>query len=52
MSLYWAFRLEPVARRNLYLEQIRETQTYQELTLAIETFRALNDSRPWIDLPM
>ena len=53
MTLYWAFQLDAVVRRNLYLEQIRETQTYHDLSLAIERFRDGRISeRPWVDLPM
>ncbi len=52
MSLYWCFRLEAVAQRNLYLDRVRDTETYQELTMAIETYRALHDSKSWVDLPM
>jgi hypothetical protein len=52
MSLYWAFRLEHVARRNLYLDQIGGTTTYAELSMAIETFQAtLPKTRPWKDIP-
>jgi hypothetical protein len=52
MSLYWCFRLEAVARRNLYLDRVRDTETYQDLTVAINTYRALNKSKGWVDLPM
>lgn len=52
MGIYWAFRLEKVAKRNLYLDLIGKTETYQELSLAIESFQAtLPKTRPWIDLP-
>jgi hypothetical protein len=52
MSLFWAFRLEHVARRNLYLDQIANTSTYGELSLAIERFRAtLPKTRAWKDIP-
>ena len=52
MFLYWAFELEAVARRNLYLDRIADTSTYQELSLAIESFRAtLPKSRLWADIP-
>lgn len=52
MALYWAFRLEHVARRNLYLDQLRNTMTYQELSLAIEKYRATCEkTRPWADIP-
>ena len=52
MSLYWCFRLEAVVQRNLYLDKIRDTNTYGELNLAINRFRATVESREWIDLPM
>jgi len=52
MALYWAFRLEMVASRNLYLERIRNTNTYADLSLAIEAFRAeQSTTRPWRDIP-
>lgn len=52
MALYWAFRLEHVARRNLYLDRIRKTVTYQELSIAIETYRATcGKTRAWADIP-
>jgi hypothetical protein len=52
MALYWGFRLEQVAAQNLYLERIAGTQTYEELSWAIENFR--NDllrKRRFIDIP-
>jgi hypothetical protein len=54
MSLYWAFRLEPVVQRNLYLEMLRDTETFMDVTLAIEKFRSgtLERRREWRDLPM
>ncbi len=52
MSLYWAFHLEPVARRNLYIERIRDTQSFQDLTLAIAEFRSSSDIKDWRVLPM
>ncbi len=53
MGIYWAFELEAVARRNLYLDQISHTKTYQELSLAIETFRAIQkQTRPWAEIPV
>jgi hypothetical protein len=52
MAIYWAFELEAVARRNLYLDLIRNTETYQELSLAIETFEATRKkSRMWMEIP-
>lgn len=52
MALFWAFQLEHVARRNLYLDQVTHTKSYGELSLAIETFRAtLQKTRAWRDIP-
>jgi hypothetical protein len=53
MSLFWAFQIGGVARRNLYLEEISQTVSYQELSLAIETFRARQTkTRTWADIPV
>lgn len=53
MSLYWFFDADAVTSRNLYVDTIRETQTYTELSLAIEAFRDnLPETKPWITLPM
>ena len=52
MSLQWCFHLDVVARRNLYLDGVRETEDFRDLSLAIEYFRATHDSKPWVDLPM
>src|SRR5207247_4682866 len=38
MALYWGFRLDGVVHRNLYLDQIRNTETAEEFSLAIERF--------------
>ena len=35
MSLYWAFDLDGVVKRHLFLEELRETVTFTELTAAI-----------------
>jgi hypothetical protein len=52
MALYWSFRLDGVAHRNLYLYQIRNTETADEVSLAIEKFRdALPKTRPWTNIP-
>jgi len=52
MGLYWSFRLEAVVRRSLYLDQIRNTDTADEVALAIEQFRdSLPKTRPWTTIP-
>jgi hypothetical protein len=54
MSMYWAFDLTAVARRNLYLDRIRETESYDEVTRAIQSFRlgCAGAIKEWQDLPM
>jgi len=52
MGLFWSFRLENVTRRNLYLDEIRDTNTAEEVALAIEKFRdSLPAIRPWTTIP-
>jgi hypothetical protein len=52
MSLCWCFSLEPVARRILYLKDIRETETWHDLSRVIGLYYATHESKPWVDLPM
>jgi len=53
MTLYWCFTVEQVARRNLYLDKIRDTETYRDLATAIKQFHASqkDNLRPWVNLP-
>ncbi len=52
MAMYWAFQLEQVAGRNLHLDSIGDSSTYQELSMAIETFHSLQTkTRAWVDIP-
>jgi hypothetical protein len=41
MTLYWSFRLEPVARRILYLDALKQTQTMWDVMEAINAFRSV-----------
>jgi hypothetical protein len=53
MAVYWCFRLGPVARRILYLDRVKATETRQEVGLAIEAFRARYEPiRPWAEIPV
>ena len=53
MSLFWAFELDAVADRCLYLDAVRDTKSYARLTMAIEQFRAeLDATKPWEDIPV
>ena len=39
MTLCWAFRLDGVVARNLYIDGIRDTESFADLQLMIERFR-------------
>jgi hypothetical protein len=39
MTLYWCFRLGPVARRILYLDDVKQTRSQWDLIEAIDAFR-------------
>jgi len=53
MPVYWCFQLDGVARRVLYLEAIKETEHYWELSQAIAAFRREYAAiRPWEDIPV
>ena len=52
MSLYWAFTLESVSNRHLFLDKIKHTKTYTELTLAIESLHTSQPKiRQWLEIP-
>jgi hypothetical protein len=52
MALYWSFRVDPVARRNLYLDRIKNTRTASQVASEIEKFRdSLPQTRPWTAIP-
>jgi len=51
MSFLWAFDLATVARRNLYLDRLADTETIQDVNLAIEYFRETVRCRPWEAIP-
>ena len=53
MSLYWTFSVEAVANRCLYLDKIKNTETYFEQVQVIDAFRrALPAVREWTNLPV
>jgi hypothetical protein len=51
MSLLWAFDLAAVARRNLYLGSLEDTETSWDIHLAIERFCESVRRRPWEAIP-
>jgi hypothetical protein len=53
MTLYWCFQLEPVARRVLYLEQMKETTSREEVAAVIMRWLALRQNvRPATPIPL
>jgi hypothetical protein len=53
MALYWCFQLGPVARRILYLDALKQTEDYDEISVLITRFRAKQkNTRPWVDMPV
>lgn len=52
MSILWAFELQDVARRCLYLDRIRRTHTLQEINETIQAFRRENVSQEWDKIPI
>ena len=52
MGLYWTFNLGGVASRCLYLDKVKETRTYRELTTAIQLYRGSYEKRDWQTIPV
>lgn len=53
MSLYWSFQLDAIADRNLYLDTIKSTRDYHEVTFVIRAFRSsLRRVRDWKSIPI
>ena len=53
MTLYWAFELAAVVKRNLYIDRVRETETCEDITSAIWKFQEeIGTPKPWTPLPM
>jgi hypothetical protein len=53
VSMYWAFELSAVARRCLYLEEMKRTETPFEAAAVLEAFRNGREKvRPWMDIPV
>ena len=52
MAIYFAFRVEALARRILYLDQIRHIESFFQTELAIARFRASIPDRPARQMPL
>ena len=51
MTFYWSFALDAVAERVLYLKDIQDTETYEQVTFAIQAFRGnLPDKKTWEEI--
>lgn len=51
MSIYWAFEIDGVVKRHLFLEELRETVTFTELTAAISRAWGRQTRREWRPIP-
>jgi hypothetical protein len=53
MSMYWAFTLEGVAHRCIYLDDVRDTESYYDLSRAITACRdSMPLKREWQYIPL
>jgi hypothetical protein len=53
LTLYWCFQLGPVARRVLYLDALKQTQTYIDVDDVLEAWRFhCAETRPRVPLPL
>jgi hypothetical protein len=53
MSMYWAFTVEGVARRCIYLDDVRDTESYDDLSQAIAACRnSMPLKRKWERIPL
>jgi hypothetical protein len=52
MAIYFGFRVDAIARRILYLDQIRDIESFFQTELAIARFRASIPNRPMRSVPL
>ena len=53
MPVYWCFQLAHVAQRVLYLDTMKETDSFSDIDGVIKEFRGLfKDTRPRQELPV
>jgi hypothetical protein len=53
MTLYWCFHLEPVARRVLYLDKMKQTRSGEEVHAVVREWLALRENvRPATPIPL
>jgi hypothetical protein len=51
MGLYWAFNVDGVAKRHLYLEQLMNTNNFSVLRRIVHEYNETRDRRPWQNFP-
>jgi hypothetical protein len=53
MGLYWSFKVDGIANRCLYLDEVKDTVTYSDLSMAINVFRAKHpEIKDWSIIPV
>lgn len=52
MPIYWAFKLDAIVERNLYLNLLSETDTMYEVLKKITVFRGSIGEKPWESIPV
>ncbi|MEW6283463.1 MAG: DUF1152 domain-containing protein [Candidatus Eremiobacterota bacterium] len=52
MSMYWAFEVDGVARRCLYLDYILDTYDRWDVHRAIHNFLHVTTTREWLNIPL
>jgi hypothetical protein len=52
MPIYWAFELKAIARRNMYIDRLQETNTMVDVAVTIAAFRGEQEHRQWEDIPV
>jgi hypothetical protein len=52
MSMYWAFELDGVCRRCLYLDYLYETHDRWDVHRAISNYLHTVQPRKWLNIPL
>lgn len=51
MPIYWVFELSGVIERNLYIDQLSQTESMADITTVIKRFRGQCGKRGWDEIP-
>ena len=52
MPIYWAFTLQAVVERNLYIDTLYETESMADVSHQIAIFREQCGKRTWDEIPL